>query len=140
TLSGWVLWEVYRGPVKADHLVRQLASADIEGVEQIIDDLAACRRWADPKLRALVAESSLPKERLHASLALLPVDPGQVAYLEQRLLDVGPDEALVIARRLGETDHHRELVPRLRALLKTERRPERRFRAACALARLDPGE
>jgi hypothetical protein len=90
TLFGWVLAEVYRGPVKADHLVRALASADIEGVEQIIGELASCRSWADPKLRALVAESSSPKERLHASLALLPVDPGQVAYLEERLLNDGP--------------------------------------------------
>jgi formylglycine-generating enzyme required for sulfatase activity len=139
TLFGWVLGEVYRGPVKANHLVRALASADVEVVDQIIDELATCRRWADPKLRALVAESSPPKQRLHASLALLPVDPGQVAYLEQRLLEVGPDEAQVIVRRLEETDHHRDLVSRLRALLKTERRPERRFRAACALARLDPG-
>ena len=138
-LFGWVLAEVYRGPVKADHLVESLATADIEGVEQIIDELDTCRRWADPKLRALVAESSSPKERLHASLALLPVDPGQVAYLEQRLLEVGPDEALVIARRLAESDHHRDVVSRLRTLLETERRPDRRFRAACALARLDPG-
>src|SRR5207244_2276457 len=65
TLFGWALGEVYRGPVKADHLVRALASADIEGVEQIIDELASCRRWADPKLRALALESSSPKERLH---------------------------------------------------------------------------
>src|SRR5207253_4511567 len=129
------------------HLVRQLASADIEGVEQIIDELATCRPWADPKLRALVAESSPPKdakerkERLHASLALLPVDPAQVAYLKERLLDenVGPAEALVIARRLGETDHHRDVVSWLRDLLETEHDRDRRFRAACALARLDPG-
>src|SRR4029079_152278 len=89
TLFGWGLREVYRGPVKADHLVESLKTADIERLEPIIDYLATCRRWADPKLRAiLAAESSSPKERLHASLALLPVDPGQVTYLEQRLLAV----------------------------------------------------
>ena len=54
------------------------------------------------------------------------------------MLQVGPDEALVIARRLAESDHHRDVASRLRALLKTERLPDRRFRAACALARLDP--
>src|SRR5205807_2216141 len=126
TVFGWVLAEVYRGPVKADHLVESLKTADIERVEQIIAELETCRRWADPKLRAiLAAESSSPKERLHASLALLPVDPGQVAYLEQRLLEVGPlelgpDEALVIARRLAETENHRDVVSRLRTLLKSE--------------------
>src|SRR5262249_25118534 len=82
--------------------------------------------------------SSSPKERLHASLALLSVDPGQVPYLEQRLLEVGPEEALVIARRLAETENHRDVVPRLRALLETERHPDRRVRAACPRARLAP--
>ena len=79
------------------------------------------------------------KERLHASLALLPVDPGQVAYLKERLLDenVGPAEALVIARSLE--DHNRDVVSWLRNLLETEHDRDRRFRAACALARLDPG-
>ena len=138
-LFGWALAEVYRGPVKADHLVESLATADIEGVEQIIEELDTCRSWADPKLKALVADPPSAKAKLHASLALLPVDPGQVEYLEQQLLEVGPDEALVIARRLAETDHHREVASRLRALLETEQQPDRRFRAACALARLDPG-
>src|SRR5262249_56418000 len=82
TLFGWVLREVYQGPVRADHLVRALASADIEGVDQIIEELATCRPWADPKLAALVAEPPSAKARLHASLALLPVDPRQVGYLE----------------------------------------------------------
>jgi formylglycine-generating enzyme required for sulfatase activity len=125
--------------VRADHLVQQLVSADIGKVDGIIDELAHCRRWADPKLRALVAEPGPPKAKLHASLALLPVDPGQVAYLEEQLLEAGPDEALVIARRLSGTDHHREVASRLRALLETEPSPHRRFRAICALAVLDPG-
>jgi serine/threonine protein kinase/formylglycine-generating enzyme required for sulfatase activity len=139
TVFGWILAAVYRGPVKADHLVESLKTADIERVEQIIAELDTCRRWANPKLRAIVdAKSSSSKERLHARLALLPVDPGQVPHLELQLLEVEPDEALVVARRLAETDYHREVVSWLRALLKTERQPDRRFRAACALARLDP--
>jgi formylglycine-generating enzyme required for sulfatase activity len=144
-LFGWGLWEVYRGPVTVDHLVRQLASADIADinrVDQIIGELAACRRsWADPdqKLRALVAaESSSEKERLLASLALLP-DPRQVDYLEKQLLEVGPDEALVIVRRLRQTDHHRDVASWLRTRLEIEKSPDRRFRAACALAYLHPG-
>src|SRR5207248_10409066 len=96
--------------VKADHLVESLATADTERVEPIIDELATCRRWADPKLRALVADPPSDKAKLHASLALLPVDPGQVAFLEQQLLEVRPDQALVISRRLGESDHRREVI------------------------------
>jgi formylglycine-generating enzyme required for sulfatase activity len=142
-LFGWVLAEVYRGPVKADHLVESLKTADIERVEKIVADLETCRDWANPKLRAIVAaESSSPKERLHASLALLPVDKEgeQVPYLEQRLLeDVGPEEALVIVRLLADTEHYPGVVVRLQALLKSEGVPPgRRFRAACALARLEP--
>jgi eukaryotic-like serine/threonine-protein kinase len=139
-LSGWVLAEVYRGPVQADHLVRSLASADIEGVEQIIKDLDTCRPWANPKLRALVAEPPSAKAKLHASLALLPVDPGQVEYLEQQLLEVGPDEALVITRHLAATGYHRDVASWLREVLKTEQQLDRRFRAACALAAVDQND
>jgi hypothetical protein len=145
TLLGWILTEVYRGPVTADRLVRALASAEIEGVDSIIDELDGCRRWADPKLRTLARESSTPKERLRASLALFPVDPGQVAYLERRLLEVGqdslgPDEAFVIVKRLSQTDQRLETAARLKDLLGTERVPPgKRFRAACALALLQPG-
>jgi hypothetical protein len=144
TLFGWILVEVYQGPVKADYLVRALASADVQEVDQIIKDMDGCRRWADPKLRALAASSSR-KEQLHASLALLPVDPGQVAVLEKRLLDVkqdvGPDEALAIAGGLRKTDQRVEVASRLRlALLNSQQPlpPDCRFRAACALAFLQP--
>jgi hypothetical protein len=143
-LFGWGLWEVYRGPVRADHLVRQLMSADIQEVDQIIDQLADCRHWADPKLQALVAEapSDKDKAKLHASLALLPIDSGQVEYLQKQLLepDVGPDEALVITRRLRGTEHRRQVASWLRGLLKTEPEPDPRFRAACALAFLDASD
>jgi formylglycine-generating enzyme required for sulfatase activity len=140
TLFGWGLWEVYQGPVKADHLVRALASADIEGVDQIIKELDTCRRWADPKLRVLARESTSPKERLHGSLALLP-EPEHVTYLEKQLLEVGPDEALVIARHLSRPDHRLEVAARLRDLLESKGVPPgRRFRAACVLAVLQPGD
>jgi len=146
-LFGWVLAEVYRGPVKADHLVESLKTADIERVEHIIGDLDTCRDWANPKLRAIVdAESSSRKERLHASLALLPVDPGQVDYLKQQLLseDVGPDEVYVIAQHLGArlvtgTDHRPEVALWLEDQLETDGAPrDRRFRAGCVLAYLRP--
>jgi serine/threonine protein kinase len=142
-LFGWGLWEVYRGPVKADHLVRQLMSADIEEVDQIIDDLndVLIHRWAEPKLKALIAEPPSDKAKLHASLALLPVDAEQKEYLQKQLLEpeIGPDEALVIARLLTKTKHYREVATWLRDQLGTEPNRNRRLRAACALAKLDPG-
>lgn len=139
-LLGWILAEVYRGPVKADHYVESLATADIDGVEKIIDELDTCRPWADPKLRALVAEPPSAKAKLHASLALLPVDQEQVSYLEQQLLEVGPDEARVITRLLSKTPHYPDVANWLRVVLEPEQRKDRRFRAACALAQLDPAD
>jgi formylglycine-generating enzyme required for sulfatase activity len=140
TVFGWALWEVYRGPVKADHLVRALASADIEGVDKIIDEMAACRPWAEPKLRALIEDPPSAKARLHASLALLP-DSRQVAYLEEQLLKVGPDEAWVIVQHLRRTDHQLKVASWLRTRLETtSMQPGHRLRAACALAFLQPGE
>src|SRR5262245_18410971 len=48
---------------------------------------------------------------------------------------------MVIARSLAETpDRHQDVALRLRTLLKTEVNQERRFRAACALARLAPSD
>jgi len=146
-LFGWGLREVYRGPVKADHLVESLKTADIERVEDIIKDLDTCRSWANPKLREIVAaDSSSRKERLHASLALLPVDPEQVDYLKEQLLsdDVGPDEVYVIAQHLGArhlsgTDHRPDVAKWLQAELEMESVPrDRRFRAGCVLAYLRP--
>ena len=49
------------------------------------------------KLRRIYDESEpRSRERLHASLALLPVDSTQADYLSDRLLDAQPHEFLVI--------------------------------------------
>ena len=57
-------------------------------VPGIVKDMAPYRRWLDPLLHEAYAQaeaSNDPRKQLHASLALLPVDSGQVEYLYGRL-------------------------------------------------------
>src|SRR6516165_1078880 len=123
---------------KATSLVQALLAADTAKVKQIVPELSGYRRWADPMLREIA--QGAPAEdtgRLHASLALLPVDPKQMPYLRQRLLAAQPDEFEGICLALQE--HHSELVPWLWRQIHTEKKdPERRFRAALALAYYRP--
>src|SRR5262249_47047378 len=78
------------------------------------------------------------RKQLHASLALLPVDPSQVEYLYGRLLTGEPQEVVVLRDALRP--HADTLTGRLWAVLgDATGDPGRRFRALVALARFDPG-
>ena len=78
---------------QADHaagLVKQLLAAKIDKVPPIIQEIEGYRLWADPLLREENDRAAVGSpQKLHASLALLPVDPGQTTYLYDRLLDAG---------------------------------------------------
>ena len=98
-------------------LVQQIVSADTAKVPDIIRAIKTSdRRWTDPELRQIGAEAAEnSKEKLHASLALLPVEPGQAEYLYRRLLNANPSELPVIRKALD--GHQAELVERLWAVL-----------------------
>jgi hypothetical protein len=116
-------------------------SADTAKVPDIIRAInASDRRWTDPELRQIVSDpSEKSKEKLHASLALLPVDPGQAEYLYHRLLNANTNELPVIRTALD--GHQAELVERLWSVLEnTQASGDQRFCAACALAGYVPGE
>src|SRR5262249_18405523 len=105
----------------------------------IVDDMKAYRRWLDPSLREAYAleeakgDDGDKRRQLHASLALLPVDPGQVDYLFQRLLTANPQELLVIRETLQP--HADDVSARLWDVMQERTRPPgERLRAACALA------
>jgi hypothetical protein len=119
-------------------LVRAIKSADTAQAYQLILGSNIFQRWATPLLRQMYEESEpQSKERLHASLALLPVDPGQVDYLYKRLLNAGPTELLVIREALS--GYRSDLVERLwKVLGSAQEDGDRRFRAACVLASYDP--
>jgi formylglycine-generating enzyme required for sulfatase activity len=104
--------------------------------------MAPYRRWLDPLLQEAHAQAEQendPRKRLHASLALLPVDSGQVEYLFGRLLQAQPQEVIVIRGALS--DHKQDLTERLWTLLGNPKNDQdQRFRAACALAALAPDD
>jgi hypothetical protein len=100
----------------APALVEQLRTAKTEDVEGIINELAFCRRWANPRLLHVLSETSPSnKEHLHASLALLTVDTTQVDYLYARMLDAPRDELRVIMKALRP--HKSQLIPKLWSIL-----------------------
>ncbi len=136
-LVGWIGFQVHGGS-RAESLLILLGAADTSDVPKIVAELEPYRRWANPILRRMTAPDADPKVRLHASLALLPVDPGQVDYLYGRLLDAAPHEVPVLRDAL--LPHKQELLDRLWAIVEQPARgqEQQRLRAACALARYDP--
>ncbi len=124
---------------RAEGLVASLLSADSAGVPAIVSDLKAYRAWADPLLREesdKAADKS--RQKLHASLALLPVDTTQVDYVYGRLIDAEPHEVPVIRDALAP--HKDALLDKLWAVVeKPEKGKEsQRLRAASALGKYDP--
>jgi formylglycine-generating enzyme required for sulfatase activity/predicted Ser/Thr protein kinase len=126
----------------ADHaaaLVDNILTAETPEVPRLVRQLPDYRRWADPRFRQkLQEEPEKSKARLHARLALLPVDAGQVDYLCGRLLDAEPQQFPVLCETLAP--QRADLVERLWAVAEHPGRGKegQRLRAAAALARYDP--
>jgi serine/threonine protein kinase/formylglycine-generating enzyme required for sulfatase activity len=98
--------------VRSFGLVRSLVTAETSDVPGILEELGSFRRWANPRLRAMLrGADENSKEKLHASLALLPTDTSQVAYLKGRLLSATPEQVpvLIVALR----PHHDQLKAEL---------------------------
>jgi serine/threonine protein kinase/formylglycine-generating enzyme required for sulfatase activity len=136
--GGW--WT--HGAVRARALVDTLLTAQTTDVPAVVRDLAAYRRWADPLLREALVKAEADgdaRKQLHARLALLPSDPGQVDSLHERLLAAGPDEIGAIRELLAP--HSDALGESLWAVLEDRAAdPGRRLRAACALAVYAPDD
>jgi formylglycine-generating enzyme required for sulfatase activity len=128
-------WESF-GRLRARALLDNLLRARTEDVPAVVHDMARYRRWLDESLRAAYAEaeaSGEARKQLHASLALLPVDAGQVEYLYVRLLACEPQEVVVLREALRP--HAVALTEKLWTVLQnTQGKPGQRLRAACALA------
>ena len=118
--------------------VKSIVSAEIDQVMPMIPELSGFRKWADPLLRhefKVAAENS--RQKLNASLALLPVDDTQVTYLKRRLLDASSAETGVIREALEP--HKQSLLAELWKVAETPEkdRQSQRLRAAAALAKYD---
>jgi formylglycine-generating enzyme required for sulfatase activity len=137
-LGGW--WT--HGTLRARALVDTLLTARTADVPAVVRDLGAYRRWADPLLREALARAEADgdaRKQLHARLALVPSDPGQVDDLRERLLVAGPDEVGAIRELLAP--YSDALVGPLWAVLEDRAAdPGRRLRAACALAAFVPDD
>ncbi len=122
----------------AESLVEQVLVADIDNVPDIIADMVEHRKRVTPLLRTHFNETQHAGKKLHASLALLPDDRGQIEYLFSRLLDATPTEALVIRDSL--LPYRDQLNERLWAVVEApdKNKEGQRLRAAAALAESDP--
>ena len=138
-IGGWLAWDT-GGRLQAEGVVQAIRTATPSELEDLIqDDLPSVRRWADKPPRDAADDPSAPDDqRLRASLALLPTDPSQIDYLQQRLLDCSFDEFPVIRDALKNTvigDESRALIRELwQCLRNTQEDNQRRFRAGMALA------
>ena len=101
---------------EASQLVEAIRMAETKNVPQLVEKLTRLRSWANPLPHRVIENlGEDTKERLHFSLALLPVDAGQVNYLLERLLKADPDVFPVIRDALKP--HREELVERLWSVL-----------------------
>jgi formylglycine-generating enzyme required for sulfatase activity len=121
-------------------LVLRLLDANTADVPDIVKDIGPYRGWADPLLRSALSAAEArkePRKQLHASLALLPVDRAQAAYLADRLLDAQPHELQVVID--GLAPHERAFHERFWAVAESPAagNERQRLRAAAALARYD---
>ena len=127
---------------KATHgagLVQAVLNADTAQTPAIIGEMAEYRTWTDPLLREENDKAGVnSRPKLHASLALLPVDATQVDYLHGRLLDAAPHEVPVIRDALAA--HKDALLGKLWAVVEepAKGKEPQRLRAAAALAKYDP--
>ncbi len=110
-LMSWLAIETYGG-MRATAVIDSLKTAGTVDVLPIIRQVSDYRRWADPRLREMVNDSDRKSRgRVHASLALLAVDPSQVDFLFNCLLIAGPKELPVFAESLRP--HRSQLTPEL---------------------------
>jgi formylglycine-generating enzyme required for sulfatase activity len=134
-LLGWGAAEWY-GNLQAQHLVEKLAMVEMRDVPRVVADLEPYRRWADPRLAEFAADTTQPNKQLRARLALVGVDPGQLEPLRRALLVAAPQEVLVIRQFLAPYREH-VTGPLWQDVAKAGNAAQQ-FRAACALADLDP--
>ena len=128
----------YNGRIQGQRIANNILTAETDDLAALLEEeLPRFRRWAAPVLIAAVEEDNQhERARLRGSLALLPVDPGQLMYLKQRLIDCSVEEFKLLLRHLRSFE--KELVPEMWRVLKdTDNTPHERLLAACAVAQLD---
>ena len=140
-MLGFLGWDGYCR-VKSQGLVERLLDAHSADVPTIVKEISGYRRWANPMLLAANNKAEQEKDerkQLHTSLALLPVDKGQISYLYFRLLEAKPNEVEVLIDALR--NHKDEFQQQLWDLLQNPEKGKELqiLRIASALAAYDGG-
>jgi formylglycine-generating enzyme required for sulfatase activity len=121
--------------------IERLLEADLPSVPGMIRRFDSYRFWIDPRLRELVAKEGLPEHlRRRVRLALLPVDPDQARSLGEAILQVMPQEFMILLEALRA--HKETLESTFWGKLRepgVESHVDAQLRAACVLAAFDPG-
>ena len=143
TITGVIIREQVleqRNTTQAVALVKRVLEAETAKVPEIVGEMADFRRYVDPLLRQESGKyNDNSSRKLHASLALLPVDSGQVDYLVGRLLKGQPQEVVVVRQALSANKE--AITERFWTLLEDSKIDSaQRLRAACALATLTPDD
>lgn len=125
---------------RAEALVDSIASADIAQVPAVISNLNEYREWADPLLKARIAEAADDSaKKLPLALALLPVDDSQIEYLRDQLPVCSLTQFPVL--RTALLPHNDKLTETLWQVATDEQRDAaQRFQAAAALAEYAPND
>ena len=125
---------------QAAGLIQRLLDADTPQVPEIVGAMRDYRRWIDAALRGELERGSAgPREKLHASLALLPVDATQVDYLFDRLSKAAPGELPVLRDALRP--YRSTVSPKLWTVLESAKPGDPSLLpAASALVSYDPDD
>ncbi len=125
---------------QAAGLVQRVLDAETAQVPDIVGEMREYRQWVDSALLFELEKSSAdPRRKLHASLALLPVDASQVDYLFNRLFNSTPSELPVLRDALKA--HRSTLTPKLWAVLESAKPDDNALLpAAGALASYAPDD
>jgi serine/threonine protein kinase/formylglycine-generating enzyme required for sulfatase activity len=123
---------------QAAGLVERLLDVDTPQVPDIVGAMRDYRRWVDPSLKSELEKAPADsRKKLHASLALLPVDATQVDYLFEHLSKATPNELSVLRDTLKK--YRSELTPKLWTVLEAAKPGDANLLpTASTLASYDP--
>ena len=123
---------------RAAGLVERALDAETSQVPDIVQAMENYSRYVVPELRQILQKHpDGSRQKLHASLALLPHDPSQVQYLLERLKTSSAQEFSVIEQALKT--HSQDLIPRLWSILESAAIGDKQILpVASALASYDP--
>ena len=139
-IAGWIAMQAEQEARReAVDISFRILSVDADSVSSLVESLGHRFERVAPILAARWHSPDIDREvKLRVALALGSFEPGVVPHLEGRVLDGDPRTVRIVADRLRTLDSQAAVL-RFRRLLvdPSASRPER-FRAACALAILDP--